>query len=79
MTKNAVMVTGAASGIGYACVRNLLRDGVSVVAALCNQGEAAFVEVETAARDGEAQGDDHRSVPWTQKRGKKQKKVRKPG
>ena len=31
--KNTVMVTGAASGIGYACVRNLLRDGVLVVAA----------------------------------------------
>ncbi len=33
MTKNAVMVTGAASGIGYSCARDLLRDGVSVVAA----------------------------------------------
>ena len=33
MTKNAVMVTGAARGIGYSCARDLLRDGVSVVAA----------------------------------------------
>lgn len=46
--KNAVMVTGAASGIGYACVRNLLRDGVSVVAA-----DLADIPVELVAT-GEA-------------------------
>lgn len=33
MTKKAVMVTGAASGIGYACARDLMNDGVPVVAA----------------------------------------------
>lgn len=33
MARNGVMVTGAASGIGFACARDLLRHGVPVAAA----------------------------------------------
>jgi 3-oxoacyl-[acyl-carrier protein] reductase len=43
MTNNVVMVTGAASGIGYSCICNLLRDGVSVVAADCDDIPVALL------------------------------------
>jgi 3-oxoacyl-[acyl-carrier protein] reductase len=44
MTKNAVMVTGAASGIGCSCARDLLTDGVSVVAADIGDIPVALME-----------------------------------
>ena len=43
MTLSAVFVTGAASGIGYACAHDLLTDGVHVVATDIGEIPAALV------------------------------------
>ena len=43
MTQSAVIVTGVASGIGYACAHDLLTDGVPVVAADIGEIPAALV------------------------------------
>ena len=43
MTQSAVIVTGAASGIGYACAHDLLTDGVPVVATDIGETPAALV------------------------------------
>ncbi len=45
MTQSAVIVTGAASGIGYACAHDLLTDGVPVAATDIGEIPAALVNV----------------------------------
>ncbi len=46
MTKRVALVTGGASGIGAACAKRLLADGLSVV--IADRNEAAAVEVATS-------------------------------
>ena len=43
MTQSAVIVTGAAGGIGYACAHDLLTDGVPVVSTDIGEIPAALV------------------------------------
>ena len=43
MTQSAVIVTGAASGIGFACAQDLLTDGVPVFTTDIGEVPAAFV------------------------------------
>lgn len=66
MTQSAVIVTGAASGIGYACAHNVLTDGVPVVAtdigeipeALVNAGDrlplSFYVSAEQSCQEAVA-------------------------